>query len=141
MNPIPPVPDFQLAIARGGGAAGPADVIDPGVPALPVVAPPHEVASFEQMMTSGVTAPPKPQGSEAGSLATHLVLSEDEALQTVSNDALYMLHNAGDMSFNQIAAASVQMQIETASLQVDMSMKISVVESSKGALETLMKNQ
>jgi type III secretion inner rod protein HrpB2 len=52
-----------------------------------------------------------------------------------------MLHNAGDMSFNQIAAASVQMQIETASLQVDMSMKISVVESSKGALETLMKNQ
>jgi type III secretion inner rod protein HrpB2 len=69
------------------------------------------------------------------------VLSEDEALQTVSNDALYMLHNAGDMSFNQIAAASVQMQIETASLQVDMSMKISVVESSKGALETLMKNQ
>jgi type III secretion inner rod protein HrpB2 len=45
------------------------------------------------------------------------------------------------MTLNEIAASSMQMQIETTSLQVDMSMKISVVESSKGALETLIKNQ
>lgn len=137
----PPLPTFDVhQLARGADAA---DAV--GAAALPMsmpaAVPPHEADSFERMMQRGVSAPPAPHGSEAGSLASKLVLSEDEALQTVSNDALYMLHHADEMSFNQIAAASVQMQIETASLQVDMSMKISVVESSKGALETLMKNQ
>jgi type III secretion inner rod protein HrpB2 len=133
MNPGVPMLEVQQALAHSteAGAAG----------AASLAVPPHEAASFEQMMQRGVLAPPVPHGSEAGSLASKLVLSEDEALQTVSNDALYMLHHANEMSFNQVSAASVQMQIETASLQVDMSMKISVVESSKGALETLMKNQ
>src|SRR6266702_2632632 len=134
MNLSVPMLELQQTLAQSAaGAAGMA-----GLPPLPA---PHEVASFEQMMQRGVLAPPEPHGSRAGSLASQLVLSEDEALQTVSNDALYMLNNANQMTFNEIAASSMQMQIETTSLQVDMSMKISVVESSKGALETLMKNQ
>ncbi|HYS63616.1 MAG TPA: type III secretion protein HrpB2 [Paraburkholderia sp.] len=135
MNLSVPMLELQQTLAQSAaGAAGMA-----GLP--PLQAAPHEVASFEQMMQRGVLAPPEPHGSRAGSLASQLVLSEDEALQTVSNDALYMLNNANQMTFNEIAASSMQMQIETTSLQVDMSMKISVVESSKGALETLMKNQ
>lgn len=135
MNLPLPIHEVQQALTHVPDAAGAA------APFMPVAVPPHEAASFEQMMQRGVSAAPEPHGSKAGSLATELILSEDAALQTVSNDALYMLHHADEMSFNQIAAASVQMQIETSSLQVDMSMKISVVESSKGALETLMKNQ
>lgn len=138
MNPGLPLLEVQQALAHSAAASG----MGAGMGgAMPIAVPPHEAASFDQLMQRGVLAPPAPHGSEAGSLATKLVLSEDEALQTVSNDALYMLSHANEMSFNQVAAASVQMQIETASLQVDMSMKISVVESSKGALETLMKNQ
>lgn len=137
MNVSVPMLELQQVLAQGtAGTAGAA-----GAGASAPVVPPHEVANFEQMMQRGVLAPPALHGSHAGSLASQLVLSEDEALQTVSNDALYMLNNANQMSLNEIAAASMQMQIETTSLQVDMSMKISVVESSKGALETLMKNQ
>ncbi len=135
MNANLPIFEVQQALAHASDAAGSSALF------MPVMVPSHEAASFEQMMQRGVTAAPEPHGSKAGSLASELIISEDQALQTVSNDALYMLNHANQMSFNQIAAASVQMQIETASLQVDMSMKISVVESSKGALETLMKNQ
>lgn len=138
MNASLPITEIPHALVAGASAAGSA-----GAPAMtpPVAVPPHEAASFAQMMQRGVLAPPAAQDSKAGSLASKLVLSEDEALQTVSNDALYMMSHANEMTFNEIAASSVQMQIETTSLQVDMSMKISVVESSKGALETLMKNQ
>lgn len=141
MNPAVPVLEVQQALAHSASAAEMGAGMAGAAGAMPFAVPPHEAASFDQMMQRGVLTPPAPHGSEAGSLASKLVLSEDEALQTVSNDALYMLSHANEMSFNQVAAASVQMQIETASLQVDMSMKISVVESSKGALETLMKNQ
>ncbi|MFM0039064.1 hypothetical protein PQQ73_32705 [Paraburkholderia strydomiana] len=133
--PMLELPQMLMQGAAGAGAGA------SGAALPPIHAAPHEVASFEQMMQRGVLAPPQPHGSHAGSLASQLVLSEDEALQTVSNDALYMLNNANQMTLNEIAASSMQMQIETTSLQVDMSMKISVVESSKGALETLMKNQ
>jgi type III secretion inner rod protein HrpB2 len=52
-----------------------------------------------------------------------------------------MIHNVDAMSPGELTASVVQLQIEAASLQVDMQMKMSVVTSSKDAIETLMKNQ
>ena len=40
-----------------------------------------------------------------------------------------------------VAAAAIQVQLESASLQVDMQTKMAVVTSTKDAIETLMKNQ
>jgi type III secretion inner rod protein HrpB2 len=52
-----------------------------------------------------------------------------------------MMNNVDSMSMGEITAAAMQLQIEAASLQVDMQTKMSVVTSSKDAIETLMKNQ
>jgi len=45
------------------------------------------------------------------------------------------------MSMQQIATASMQVQLETAGMQVDLQSKLAVVTSSKDAIDTLMKNQ
>jgi type III secretion inner rod protein HrpB2 len=54
---------------------------------------------------------------------------------------LYMISNAERMSMPQLTAATLQVQLETAGMQVDLQTKLAVVTSSKDALDTLMKNQ
>ncbi|WP_412025854.1 type III secretion protein HrpB2 [Burkholderia cepacia] len=103
--------------------------------------PEHVAGSFEAMMQRGVMGPSSGGGDTAGTMISELVRGEDAAIQYVSNDMLYMIHNVDSMSMGELTAATIQLQIEAASLQVDMQMKMSVVTSSKDAVETLMKNQ
>ncbi|RQS15881.1 hypothetical protein [Burkholderia sp. Bp8998] len=111
----------------------------PDVHVAPVSA--HVADSFEAMMQRGVMGPSSGTGDSAGTMISEIVRGEDAAFQTVSNDMLYMIHNVDAMSPGELTASVVQLQIEAASLQVDMQMKMSVVTSSKDAIETLMKNQ
>ncbi|KER67578.1 hypothetical protein HR51_32565 [Burkholderia cepacia] len=111
----------------------------PDVHLAPV--PAHVAGSFEAMMQRGVMGPSSGAGDSAGTMISALVRGEDAAFQYVSNDMLYMIHNVDSMSPGELTASAIQLQIEAASLQVDMQMKMSVVTSSKDAIETLMKNQ
>jgi len=115
----------------------------PGQPSDDRIAavPPHVADSFEAMMQRGVMGQSSENSDTAGTMISALVRGEDAAIQYVSNDMMYMMQNAGSMSTGELTASAIQLQVEVASLQVDMQMKMSVVTSSKDAIETLMKNQ
>jgi type III secretion inner rod protein HrpB2 len=102
---------------------------------------PQQSSSFEAMMQNGVMGPAARSSDPTGTLVSEVVRGEDAALQSVSNDMLFMLDNSSSMSMQDLTAASLAIQIETTSMQVDMQTKMAVVNSSKAALETLMKNQ
>ncbi|MFC0402809.1 type III secretion protein HrpB2 [Paraburkholderia rhizosphaerae] len=124
---------FQAALSQTGAA------VTHAAAAAPV--PAHVAGSFEAMMQRGVMGPGTPSEDTSGTMISEMVRGEDLALQYVSNDMLYMINNVDSMSMGELTAASIQLQIEAASLQVDMQTKMSVVTSSKDAIETLMKNQ
>ncbi|MCP1119707.1 hypothetical protein [Robbsia andropogonis] len=100
----------------------------------------HQGNNFAEMMRTSRVGPSAPTG-DAGTVISKLVEGEDEAFTYVSNDMLYMLNNANSMSMGELTTAMTQVQVEAASMQVDLQMKMSVVNSSKDAIETLMKNQ
>ncbi|HEY4353267.1 MAG TPA: type III secretion protein HrpB2 [Paraburkholderia sp.] len=127
---------LQAALAQQPALAG---VEVSGGPAAAV--PPHLADSFDAMMQRGVMGPAAPSADTSGTMVSELVRGQDAAFQYVSNDMLYMMNNVDSMSMGEITAAAMQLQIEAASLQVDMQTKMSVVTSSKDAIETLMKNQ
>ncbi|MEW6343394.1 MAG: serine kinase [Pseudomonadota bacterium] len=104
-------------------------------------APPQQAASFEAMMQNGVMGPGAPNEDTTGTLVSEVVRGEDTALQSVSNDMLFMLQNSSGMSMQQLTAATMAIQVESTNMQVDLQTKMAVVNSSKDALETLMKNQ
>lgn len=110
-----------------------------GTTAQPVS--PQLAASFEAMMQNGVMTPAIPNADPAGTMVSEVLRGEDTAMQAVSNDMLFMLNNSNGMSMQELTSATMAIQIESTSMQVDLQTKMAVVNSSKEALETLMKNQ
>jgi type III secretion inner rod protein HrpB2 len=102
---------------------------------------PQLAASFEAMMQNGVMTSAAPSSDPAGTMVSEVLRGEDTALQAVSNDMLFMLNNSNGMSMQELTSATMAIQIESTSMQVDLQTKMAVVNSSKEALETLMKNQ
>ncbi|MFM0040894.1 type III secretion protein HrpB2 [Paraburkholderia sediminicola] len=124
---------MQAAAAQAAQASAAGTVGQPVSPQLS--------SSFEAMMQNGVMGPATHGSDPAGTLVSEVVRGEDTALQSVSNDMLFMLQNSSSMSMQELTTASMAIQIESTSMQVDMQTKMAVVNSSKEALETLMKNQ
>ncbi len=110
---------------ESAGQAGPAQAAD----------------AFRTMAHTSRMTPPRAPETDAGALVSRLARSQDAAFRTVSDDMLYMISNAERMSMPQLTAATLQVQLETAGMQVDLQTKLAVVTSSKDALDTLMKNQ
>lgn len=97
--------------------------------------------AFRAMAHTSRMTPPHAPETDTGALVSRLARSQDAAFRTVSDDMLYMISNAERMSMPQLTAATLQVQLETAGMQVDLQTKLAVVTSSKDALDTLMKNQ
>jgi type III secretion inner rod protein HrpB2 len=109
-------------------------------PSVPEIAP-DAAERFAALMQQGQLVPATNPSDSGGNVATELVRNEDAALQSVANDIDYLMQHVDSMTMSQFTAASMQVQIEAGSLQVDMQTKLSVVTSSKEALDSLMKNQ
>jgi type III secretion inner rod protein HrpB2 len=104
-------------------------------------APAQGADAFRAMAQTSRMTPPQPPETDTGAVVSRLARSQDAAFRTVSDDMLYMISNAERMSMPQLTAATLQVQLETAGMQVDLQTKLAVVTSSKDALDTLMKNQ
>jgi len=117
------------------------DVLRTQLAVDPLPVPQALTGKFEALMQHQVVQAPPPHTDETSTMISNLMVSEDQAYQYVSNDMVFMLNNASAMSPNELTAAAIQVQVESASLQVDMQIKMSVVTSSKDAIDTLMKNQ
>lgn len=79
--------------------------------------------------------------SRSATIVTKAIAAQSTADQQVPNDVLYLMQQSPSMSMQQMASASMAVNLETASMTANLQVKMAVVQSSKDALQTLMKNQ
>ncbi|MFM0058455.1 type III secretion protein HrpB2 [Paraburkholderia phytofirmans] len=102
---------------------------------------PEMADKFQSLMQkSPMSAPATPQ-QDGTAVVSKLVASQDAELQHTVNDALQLAEQAPNMTMNEMSAGTIRMTLELASTQLDLEAKMGVVDSSKSAIETLMKNQ
>lgn len=87
----------------------------------------------------GVTAASGAQHTP--NIATRAIEEQADYYRQVPNDVLYMSQHLSALSMERLAAADMTIQLEIASLNADLQVKMATVQSSKDAVQTLMKNQ
>jgi type III secretion inner rod protein HrpB2 len=95
---------------------------------------------FETLMHRA-SAPPTVSNEENSQTISKLVIAQDDELQRAVSDVLSITDAASGMSMQELQAASMQMQLELAGMQMDMQSKMAVVDSTKSAIETLMRQE
>lgn len=95
---------------------------------------------FKAMMEQPRMAPPA-QTNEGMGLVGEMVMQQDAHLQQSVIDTVSMTQKAPFMSMQEMVAESNRLALEISTTQVDLEAKMGVVNSSKSAVETLMKNQ
>lgn len=119
-------------------------ILDTGTGA-PAHAVPQALADrFQSMMQQGASPTPLDSlvgQSGHGSIVTKAVEEQAEYYRQVPNDVLYMSQHLSALSMERLAAADMTIQLEIASMNADLQVKMAAVQSSKDAMQTLMKNQ
>lgn len=95
---------------------------------------------FKSMMDQPPMAAPS-RNNEGTGLVSAMAAQQDAQLQQSVNDTVSMMQDAPFMSMQEMTAATMRVTLEIASTQLDMEAKMGIVNSSKSAVETLMKNQ
>jgi type III secretion inner rod protein HrpB2 len=91
--------------------------------------------------TSPATVDAAAHPGEHSDLMTKAVEQQADYYREVPNDVLYMTQHMSALSMERLAAADMTIQLEIASLNADLQVKMATVQSSKDAVQTLMKNQ
>jgi type III secretion inner rod protein HrpB2 len=84
---------------------------------------------------------PAAAAHDAPNIVTRAVEQQADYYRQVPNDVLYMSQHLSALSMERLAAADMTIQLEIASLNADLQVKMATVQSSKDAVQTLMKNQ
>jgi type III secretion inner rod protein HrpB2 len=103
---------------------------------------PQQLADkFQAMLAQGTphVAEANPAGHE--NIVTKAVAEQADYYRQVPNDVMYMSQHMSALSMERLAAADMTIQLEIASLNADLQVKMATVQSSKDAVQTLMKNQ
>lgn len=95
---------------------------------------------FEALMHRA-SAVPAVSNEENSQTISKLVTAQDDELQRAVSDAISITDAASSMSMQELQAASMQMSLELAGMQMDMQAKMAVVDSTKSAIETLMRQE
>ncbi|MBN3807423.1 serine kinase [Paraburkholderia sp. Ac-20336] len=108
----------------------------------PAAAPQALVDKFQAMMANP-TPNAVPEVHQIGhtDIVTKAVKEQADYYHAVPNDVLYMSQHASTLSMQHLASADMTVQLEIASLNMDLQVKMATVQSSKDAVQTLMKNQ
>lgn len=109
--------------------------------ASPAETPTQLADKFQSLMQKAPMAAPAAPADDGTAVASKLVASQDAELQHTVNDALDLANQAPTLTMNEMTAQTIHMTLELASTQLDLEAKMGVVDSSKSAIETLMKNQ
>jgi len=99
------------------------------------------VDKFQDLMRQSRMEPPVNNDAAGPNIVSTLIAAQDTELQQSVTDAAALELRAPSLSANEMTAATIRMTLELASTQLDMEAKMGVVNSSKMAIETLMKNQ
>jgi len=104
--------------------------------------PPADVVDrFQAAMQKARMAPPIESTGQGMTVVSQLLASQDSQLQHVVSDLHNFSSAAPTLSLGELSASTMKLTMELASAQLDLQGKMGVVDSSKSAVETLMKNQ
>ncbi|WP_434115464.1 serine kinase [Paraburkholderia caffeinilytica] len=121
-------------IAQTGASAG--------AESAPAVTP-EQADRFQALMSQGVPTPPVQSVPEHPdhNIVARAVSEQADYYRQVPNDMMYLMHHMSSLSMERMAAANMTVQMEISSLNADLQVKMAAVQSSKDAVQTLMKNQ
>ena len=103
---------------------------------------PQQLADkFQAMLAQGTPHVPETNPIGHESIVTKAVTEQADYYRQVPNDVLYMSQHMSALTMDRLAAADMTIQLEIASLNADLQVKMATVQSSKDAVQTLMKNQ
>ena len=118
--------------------------ITAGSPAAPTATSPVSedlVQKFQAMMAQTTPQAVGNSSSHTENVLSKAVAEQAEDYRRVPNDVLYMTQNMSSVSMDRLMAADMNIQLEIASMNADLQVKMAAVQSSKDAVQTLMKNQ
>jgi type III secretion inner rod protein HrpB2 len=99
------------------------------------------VDKFQALLAQGSPHMAETNAVDNNNPVQKAVEDQASAYQQVPNDLLYMTQHMDTMSMQRVVAADMTVQLEVASLSADLQVKMAAVQSSKDAVQTLIKNQ
>ncbi|MGF6666256.1 type III secretion inner rod protein HrpB2 [Paraburkholderia atlantica] len=103
---------------------------------------PTELASrFESMMQGAHLEAPVASTPSGMQTAAKVLATQDAELQRIPLDAQALVQAVPIMSMQQLSASATTLMLNMSTEQLDLQAKMGVVQSTKSAIETLMKNQ
>ncbi|AIO70452.1 type III secretion protein HrpB2 [Burkholderia oklahomensis] len=103
--------------------------------------PAHLSEKFSALMRKAPMAPMQAPRSAALDTVSKLAAAQDMELQHSVNDIADALRRAPALNVSELNIETIRLTYEIAGTQLDMEAKMSIVNASKSAIETLMKNQ
>ncbi|OXJ06586.1 hypothetical protein [Burkholderia sp. AU6039] len=125
------VPDVALTAATEAMAPAP----------VPVAGTSELRDKFRMLMERASMAPPLHDYAGQPSPVANAIAAQDAEFMKAMADVQRLPEEIPGMSLTELTDRSVQMMFELASMQMNMQVKMSLVESSKSSVQTLMKNQ
>ncbi|KVP36385.1 type III secretion protein HrpB2 [Burkholderia ubonensis] len=101
----------------------------------------HLAEKFQELMKQPDMVAPIANRLDARSVVENLIREQNAQFVNVNRHMMESLAETPMLNMAEIHARSMQMSLELASMQLDMVAKMGVVDASKSAIETLMKNQ
>ncbi|PXX21935.1 MULTISPECIES: EscI/YscI/HrpB family type III secretion system inner rod protein [Burkholderia] len=101
----------------------------------------HLAESFQALMERPKMADPVAEPVDAGQAAAHLLREQNAQFVNVNRSMMETLAATPALDMRELHARSMQMQVDLATMNLDVTVKLGVVGASKSAIETLMKNQ
>ncbi|MPV67765.1 type III secretion protein HrpB2 [Burkholderia sp. BE17] len=103
--------------------------------------PAHVAERFSALMRKAPMEPVHASQSAGLETVSKLAAAQDMEIQRSVSDVADVERRAPTLSMSEMNVETIRLTYEIASTQLDMEAKMSVVNSSKTAIETLMKNQ
>jgi type III secretion inner rod protein HrpB2 len=99
------------------------------------------VDKFQALLAQGTMHVPEPGGPGQESIIGQAVTEQAAEYRSVPNDLIYSMQHMSSLSMQRLMAVDMTLQLEVASLDADLQVKMATVQASKESLQTLMKNQ
>lgn len=96
---------------------------------------------FQELMAQPDMAAPVAERFDASHAVVQLIREQNAQFVNVNRNMMDTLAASPMLDMKEMHVRAMQMQFELANMQIDLAAKMGVVNSSKSAVETLMKNQ
>jgi type III secretion inner rod protein HrpB2 len=133
---IPPLPPISSTPAMQGGAGAVKET------AATAPAPRSDlVEQFRAKIEQARLSPQSVTHFQGPSAVSQMITQQDQAMGTLTNKVDAFAAGADKMSMQEVVAQSVKVQLDVATLTAKLYLGQTLAQGSKGAIQTLVKNQ